>query len=295
MASLLKSRPVWIGTIVVGVGLVLLWYLTHSLRKPDQLSQADMAMLTTFVNKDLRNLDDSARGGLAGLLARILPDKYSVQFNNPYSFQPWYLWRFDTRFVLFEGQPLFEIPGVSSAGIHFLDETGRHMGCSVFSTGWRIDLKSARLLNETPVGAPVIEILTERAINGLDIHHQYYGVLDNRVVLLRLEDSEGRFVDYLPHRTNHTIGPEAPSRLPAEWEQGLLSSDPVRVLEVLTWLGGFHPDDLTSRPVNDNDAGRHFVEVWRRPGVQKAILGLSTSKNKWIREAAIGVRERIEN
>jgi hypothetical protein len=256
--------------------------------------------LTAFVDQDLRSLEDKSKGRLSDLLAGSLPERY--QSKDAWAFEPWYLWRHEARngralLILFQGRHILMIPGQSYAAIHFLDPTGGHLSCAEFSTGWRIDLESAVFRHDEAFGGPVIEITTEPVINGRDIHRQVYGVFNDRVALLRLEDSEGSVVDNNYHNPNHTIGPDAPTRTADEWEESLRSSDVALVLESLTWLGGFHRRDLT--PASDNigvediTAARLVAEIRQRPSVQKAITELLQSQNQWIRAAAIAAQRRL--
>jgi hypothetical protein len=258
------------------------------------------ASLDAFVDQDLRNMDDDSQGKLNELLSECLPERYHT--DRIWAFEPWYVWRHETRdghtvFILFQGQHIFEIPVVSRAAVHFLDLNRRHLGCSDFSTGWRIDLKSATLRRDQDLGVHVIEILTAPVINGDDIRRQVYGVFDDRVALLRLEDSFGKLVENNYHNPNHTIGPDPLPRSADEWEQELLSSEPARVLESLTWLGGMHRSDLTSASdnigVEDIIPARTVAELRKRSAVQKAIAELTRCPNRWIREAAQAAERKL--
>jgi hypothetical protein len=120
------------------------------------------------------------------------------------------LGRFDSpggssRFVLVTGQPLFMIPGESRVRIHIFDMKGRHLSSKAFSTGWRIDLKGARIIEGAGSCTSQIEISTHLAIGGADISRQVYELIGNEVVLVRLEDSCGRILRNV--YDGHQIGP----------------------------------------------------------------------------------------
>jgi hypothetical protein len=143
--------------------------------------------LEEFADRDLRALDDGDATCLRELLAAALPDRYGPTRRRPAN--PWHLWRHqgadgDTRLLLFESYPIHDIPGTSSAAIHFLTPGGRLVGTSEFSTGWRIDLEAAEYRRD-PILGPVIELRTGPVINGRNIRRQVYGVFDDRVGLLR--------------------------------------------------------------------------------------------------------------
>jgi hypothetical protein len=261
--------------------------------EPDATAKrVDIASLEPFIGRDLRKLDSKSKAELEHAVSalRPKPDEPASLFGP----LPWYLWRLPAqgkvRFVLFEGQPIFMIPGTSSAAVHLLDEKGAELGCSEFSTGWRIDLISASLHQEPPLELPVIDVRTDPVINGADICRQVYGILENRVTLLRIEDSGGRVLANNYYNPNHTIGPDAPVRSAEEWEQSLRSDSPVAVIEALRWLGGRHRTDLTPPPpdigIEEQAPAKLFNAVRKRAGVRDAVAKLTASKNDWIREAA---------
>lgn len=275
--------------------------------------------LSEFVDQDLRQLDDNPRTGFTKVLAEFLP----VEFTSPrarlnelleqilpeefapkdpyWGFEPWYVWRLKTngrsRFILFQGQHLFMIPGASAAAIHFLDANGKHEGHSEFCTGWRIDIRDAALVHNELIGAPVVVIQTAPAINGTSIGRQMYGILGNRIALLRLEDEDAKLLANCYEYPNHQIGPAPPTRTEAEWEELLLSSERARVLEALTWIGGRHatePDPWAGRVfLEQAEAARLVAAVRKRPIVQKKIAELAVSENQWIREAAAMALEQF--
>jgi hypothetical protein len=118
-----------------------------SLDEPNnQALRANVAQLESFIGCDLRNLDENSALQLKKALAAVLPKQTELEFL--FSAKPWYLWRYEppdksSAFVLFAGQPIWSIPGISSAAIFFIDSSGKLVGSSAFSTGHRIDLESA--------------------------------------------------------------------------------------------------------------------------------------------------------
>jgi hypothetical protein len=273
--------------------------------------------LAEFVNQDLRKLDDgpqtapmkllarflpeemtSPRARLNKLLRRILPDEFKpVGFGA--GFQPWYLWELKTeagsRYILFEGS--------SAAAIHFLDSSGRYNGGSRFSVGgWGlgfspgIGIKDAALLHHELVSAPVIEIQTVPSWNSDKITRQLYGIFENRVALLRIEDSNGKAV--ANSYGDALIGPMPPARTADAWEDLLHSPDRTRVLEALMWIGAWHwtHAEPPSQAVSAEQVamGRLVVAVRKRPTVQQRMGELTTSANPWIREAAELAQEQIQ-
>lgn len=250
--------------------------------------------LDEFVGRDLRKLDDDApkwkqwlghvapskyinsKSRLYRLLDGILPEKYeSTKFFGFFGYQPWHLWRYkedsEPRFILLLVKPLIIVPGESRAAVHFLSSTGNHLGCSDFSTGWRSDVVDAVLRHEAHVKDPIIEIQGSGVFSRSATTRLLYGIADNRVALIRVEDTDGTL------RPNFGSGPEPPGRTVEEWEALLWSSEPVPVLEALTWVGSFDREPMTPLIA-------HFRE---KTSIHDRIAELSESENQWIREAAI--------
>lgn len=249
--------------------------------------------LSTFLSQDLRRADSNRVDNLVHFLA--LAGHESDSRNQWFSPQPWFVWKLENkRFVIFEGQPIFTIPGGSSAAVHVFDPAARHLTSCTFSTGWRIDLKTASLIKEPSLDTEVIEARTEPTRTTQNIpRRQIYGFVGSRVALIRLEGSKGEIFRNTYIYPNQTIGPPPPTRTPDQWEAALNSDDVIETLEALMWLGGRHldsSDDSSMRMVHevvheDVTAARLFAAVWQRQNVQKALDLLVESKNKWVSEA----------
>jgi hypothetical protein len=259
----------------------------------DALVQQSKPPLATYVNLDLRKLEEGPKAELAKLLAATLPEKYRAE--GPWAFEPWFVWRSESAngqngFILFQGLHIFVIPGQSHAAVHLLDDSGKLLHSVDFSTGWRIDIDSASLQHEPTLKGQIIAVRSSPVINGREVSRQVYGVINNRVALLWLEDSGEKLLSNIYHAPNHTIGPDVPKRTAEEWEQALASVQPTVVLEALTWLGGDHRRDLSATPQNvsieDLEAAKLVAAVRQRPGVRKALGELSRSANERIHQAA---------
>jgi hypothetical protein len=248
--------------------------------------------LVSYAGADLRNLNEGRKAELNALLAATLPKERLTE--GPFARQSWAVWPYPTAaerrgLILFEGQHLFMIPGRSSAAVHFFDHSGKYLNSVAFATGWRIDIESAALETDAALGGQLIDVRSAPSINGRDVCRQVYGVIDNRLALLWLEDSTGAMIANTYYAPNHTIGPAPPRRTAEEWEESLTSARPMIVLEALTWLGGDHLRDLSAeRDVvsEDPEAAKLVAEVRRRPGVRKTVDGLSRSESSRIQQAA---------
>lgn len=252
--------------------------------------------LEPFVDADLRQLEDKAE--LNAALSIHLPEG-NRPWHGP---EPWHLWRHELPherpgYVLFEGQHLFEIPGTSSATVHVLSRSGAVLGSTEFSTGWRIDLQEAAYRDHPELGR-IIEVASAPTIGGRSIRRQMYGIIENRVALLRMEDGEGNLLRNDFANPNHTIGPPPPDRTANEWEDSLDSNNPQVVLESLTWIGGFHRLDPNPPPPNafveDTKTGQLVAAMRERAGVRNAVARRSKSEVAWIREAADKALEALQ-
>jgi hypothetical protein len=264
---------------IVTVIAALSWFLS---RPPS---------FATFLNQDLRHLSPDRKQELEELLFRVLPDKRQQNpLANIFEPEPWHLWHStdaegNSRYILFEGRDLFIIPGDSYAKVYLLETNGTILEESGFKTGYRINLEGALLRNDKSLGIEVIEVLTHASINGLDIRKRYYGIIGNRIALLRLEDSNGHLVV-----NGDCDGPPVPKRDASEWATILKSSDPAVVLEALHWLSGDHALD-SSGVCRNHESMSRAIEA--QPGVQASIQALTASQHPWVREAAAIVQNRF--
>jgi hypothetical protein len=248
--------------------------------------------LLSFEDRDLTKIGHRRIGELAQLIESILPKSQGVTFG----FGPYCLSRIandgHSRLVLVECQPLMVIPGLSKARISVFDTEGHFLNSVEFQAGWRITIAGARILKTSPLGVPLIEILSHNVINGRDVARQIYGLIDDDVVLLRLEDSKSRILRNEYVASNWTIGPITPERPIEDWTNSLMSDNPIDVLRTLVWLGGKHWDlketsVFPGDPRSDVKKEAEYVNNVRAvERIQNRVKSLLESKNQWIREAA---------
>jgi hypothetical protein len=201
-----------------------------------------------------------------------------------------------TRLVLFQGTPLWCIPGNSSAHIFVFDVEGRLLTKCGFSTGWRITIEDAHWQEDSGHGFPCLLVCSAPSINGADITSQYYAFLEGTFALVRMEDSAGELVTVNYHNPNHTIGPAVPERTTEQWEAAVRSSDRAEVLRTLVWLSGDHSDPplrLDGISVERFEDASRALEARARPGLRSAVEDLTSSEDRWVQEAAQHAREAI--
>jgi hypothetical protein len=312
MLKFLKKRRIrWLLAItlviLLGGGALLYWY--------SRVSLAD------FVDLDLRALDDTPQTTVGKMLNQIMPGQFPgpqtklnqllkrilpEEYKPAQGVQPHSLWHVKTkigpRFILLESKER-----VSGVCILFLNSQGKYKGSSEFHLGRSFlgglgrltmgpTMADAALVNHELLGATVIAIKTVESALGPVNGRQIYGIFENRVALLRIEDHDGNLVANHYIIREHQVGPSPPTRTKAEWEELVDSSDPTHVLEALTWIGGHHRADDIWRPemfFESVESVRLVTAVRNSPVVQKRIAELTTSDNQWIREAAVLALEQL--
>ena len=257
--------------------------------------QVQFQRFKAFVGQDIRTLPEADQHRLSSIVKDLVfaPESFEFDADRP---QNWYVWQLSSgatsRFVLLQGQPLVKTPGTSSANIYLFDSVGQMVGRSSFSTGWRADVVDAALLPNKIGSEPVIRINTIPDINGRDLAAQYYGIRDDSVVLLRLEDGSGNCIPNIYSWPNLTIGPLPSARKDSEWTRALHDSGTIEVLQALIWLGGDH----THRDTTEN-AGEvtGCMNVRRDPETRAALERLAGDKDRWISQSAKLALEKIAN
>jgi len=235
-------------------------------------STAIFAILITVV---------SAVAGLGSL--------YQRRKFKPLDWREWVSFQAQNYSVVIEGRPVLVVPSQCELrGTVSTPLAGRVFSES-FGGGWRIEVMSGAVSPRTEAGPGLVELHSQPYINGRWIMTQYYRVLGERLLLVRLEDDKGRAVRNNYGAPNHTIGPQVPIREAQAWEASLSSPDPAEILWALAWLGGTHADPVPPPPNYLRESledARRFQEVLKREGVQSRLRVLSTSPNPWIAEAA---------
>jgi len=214
---------------------------------------------------------------------------------------PWFLKKISeakglTRYALIEESPLITIPGNSGMSVHIFGPNGALIRSFAFETGWRIAVTDIRVAHLRQIDRDVIEVRSEPVINGRDVAKQFYALVNDDVLLIRLEDKAGHLVRNAYGAPNHTFGFAITGRSANDWEQTLVSDDPAEVLATLTWLSGTHLDPKEPLPVpptgwpeishEELAEARTAGEVRSRESVQRRLKTLLASENLWVRQAA---------
>jgi hypothetical protein len=190
--------------------------------------------------------------------------------------------------VVFEKQVCKVNPGEDMHRVHTFGPDGRRLEVQEINAGWRQWADDVKSIKASPIGIPVIALQT---VNGYESpsSRQLYAVYENRLVLVRIEDETGKAIRNTYRAPNWTLGEEVAEHSAQWWEEALNSSDRVRVLQALMWLGGIHLNPGTPLPEyvhEDPKLARLAQELLNRPSVKTRIAELRTSDNEWIRDAA---------
>jgi hypothetical protein len=139
------------------------------------------------------------------------------------------------------------------------------------------------------VSGDVLEVESEPVINGRDVAKQYYALIGEKLLLIRLEDSKGKLIRNVYGAPNHTIGLNQTGRSSADWAKSLESNDRAEVLAALTWLGGIHWNPGMAAPDylhEEMSEARLAEEVRALETVKASVNRLRHSDDAWVRDAA---------
>jgi len=269
--------------LIVSAAAVLFGY-------PHIRRQIQFHRFQAYVGQDIRNLPESERESFSAIVNDLVPDQPRGVRALIDGRENWFVWHLSTedgmRFVLFQGDPIKDIPGNSGAYIYLFDARGRLVGQSSFSTGYRMDITDAAIVSDEIKGESLIAVSTGPAFGREDIAKEYYAFLGDNVVLVRLEDKTGAFVGNDYCSSHHTIGPATMARTDGEWIEALKSSDPVEMLRTLTWLGGKHNSPWRA-------PGEESLQVRNHPDIASAVDVLTRNPHPWVSEAALQVQRSL--
>jgi hypothetical protein len=286
-------------TFAVGVTLTLLATSRGPGTAPAQpcAGSSDWCVLLSFEGRDLDELEREPyvelRRAIEALTGKPEPPG---RYFNPKLIAKLSNAQGQYRYVLVEESPLRGIPGDARLRVHVFDAQGKTLSASDFTCGDRIGVTGVKRtrMPESEVGVQesdvdVLEVGSRGSYGGRDLARQFYALLGDAVVLVRLEDSQGTPVANTFSVPNHTIGPPLPPRTAAEWERALGSSDPAEALSALMWVGGEHINIKMPLPwvwAEEMEEARLAADVRSRPVVRELIRLRANCDNRWMRDAA---------
>jgi hypothetical protein len=249
----------------------------------------DSDFLKRYMNQDLLELNEETRIALFKRLERILgKDDTELLIHH----RPKYVWEFHGS----DGKLQFALLCKSMSGmwagatIFLLDQDCKLLKEIPVRAGWRMGIVDAKFYFDQSFNLPVLMFHSAPGIHGRDVARQYYGLIDDRFVLLRLEDSHGEGCTNLITHPNHTFGPFHPPRPVEYWTWLLQKAGPARALEAMNWIGGefdMKDIDMRDRKADEMVFLRNLEEVRNHPDILNAIKQLQNAEHPWVRENAV--------
>jgi hypothetical protein len=248
---------------------------------------ASWRRLLTFEDQNLRTLSDKQLSVLQETIISLV----GVQEDSllPRVFSKIINAKGEYRYVLVRESPLRIIPGGCGLRIDAFSLDGQLLNSSAFGSGWRIGLESMRFVQVDGLAGDLLEVNSQASINGRDIAKQYYGLVGERMLLVRLEDSSGELIPNYYSSPNHTIGSTSLGWSMNDWHDKLNSGDYVEVLAALTWIGGVHlsPEAFTLTYSHEELADvRMAADLRASETIKSLVKGLVRVDHHWIRDAA---------
>jgi len=221
-------------------------------------------------------------------------------------FEVWWVKAIDVgkaAWIVLEADPGGSIPGWSGIQVHVFDKGWKRLTKQAFPTGYRSFLKEVSLVKDNPLkqellvakvtsSGPFIKDGDKKrpAFEQGDFQRQYYALLNDKLVLVRLEDDNGQLAQAHYRFRMSSKGPAVPNRTRDDWVRSLNSANPVEKLATLVWLSGMHLSSSETRYENHSqesvEDSKLFEAVRDTVETKKALRELANSKNSWIQEYA---------
>lgn len=284
-------------TFIIGISVVAFWFFrTNS----EQITNAVIAQskdepatnksawktFLSFSNQDLRKLDRQQKDKLHETVDALVgktTDTGDLRLISKISNE-----RGQFNYILIGESPLLTIPGNSGLRIQLFNPEGKRLNSISFDSGWRIDLTDIEIKYSPEIEREIIVVGSEPVINGRDVAKQYYALIDEEILLIRLEDSKGQPIRNVYGAPNYIIGLNKTGRSAEEWQKALESNDTAEVLAALSWLNGTHwnPQQNQTEKFYESINEAKLVEKVRSDNnTKERINTLSQSKNLWFKDA----------
>ena len=208
--------------------LVFVTIIAVSFAAPGIWHQVQLLRLKSYLNSSSGALEAHDRSTVSSLADSVLNRK--IRFD-PIVREPLpsFLWsRLDSTYVFLELFPKACSHAYSEARVTIFDGDGTLVNDITFQTGYKLDVLNAERITLGPTtelsfaidcipsGGPIdfSDGRCFREKQGVGVRRQYYSVIDNKPVLLRLEGISGNL---MPNGVDHfMIGPETPDNFAPE-------------------------------------------------------------------------------
>jgi len=183
------------------------------------------------------------------------------------------------RTLLFQGEMMMSIPGRSQAHLALFNG-GEFLRQETFVTGYRSQILDAAIVKDRLPGEELIAVETR----GWSGAKRYYALINDRPVLVRLEESEGELLAN-EYPWSHVFENPDPPLQADDWIRQLDEPRASRVLQALVWLG----------PRNDESLRNDLVHpvVCRDPRTLAAVQRLAKHENPWVAEMAAMTLQKL--
>ena len=218
----------------------------------------------------------------------------AVDFDDRFPGIPtWHTWNTaqagEFRRVTFGAVPALTVPGASIGMVQLFDNAGKKLGEWKFWPGPEVELAKVSFSHNREVDTDVIAITDVGQIAGQNVAKQFFAFDRDALFLIRLEDDDGQILQNQYHYPRFPLGVAPDARTATEWIKLLESSNRVRVLAALTYLGGQF--QLASRPdfwqqVSDTRLIAPIRELRANARIRVLIATHQKATSPWIREAA---------
>jgi hypothetical protein len=222
------------------------------------------------------------------------------------AYRPWWVKKFESgecKWLVLEVHPLVENPGVSGARVHAFDAQWHRIAKQEFPTGYRFDVADAAIDRANPLGENLLVITIEYsgpfvgrredkrpAFEASYREREFFAWRHDHVVLVRLEDGDGKIIPNPYDWAQSYKGPPVPDRTADQWISALSSADGAEQLGALVWLTGGHFDSSNSRsPGTSQESLEHakaFEGARDSAETRKLVPHLRVSPNEWMRDYA---------
>lgn len=242
-------------------------------------------VLLSFENQDLAGLDEQS----TEIVKRAIETATGPAGTNtsrsffPSIFRKISNTKGERRYILVEESPLMFIPGEASIRVHIFDTGGRVLSRTQFKTGNRMHINSIQIRKNYSLNSEALVVDCEFWIG--DHHsHEFHVVVGDE--LRPVYRGEGFRVDRFNYSQPSRITEPRMDLSVDEWEKELQSTDDMRVLAALAWLGGYHWDGQDPGCEEDrSDAGK-VTNLMARESVRRRLADLSNSSNYFIKGTA---------
>lgn len=245
----------------------------------------DWELLLSYENKDLTKINEEEYKNLKNVLDRLgargLVRSQLGVFSKISNVQG------KNYYVLIGMINPMIVPSNCELQVQLFDSQGTFLKYISFNSGWRMDLTRAKVEFISEISRELIIAESYPEINGRDVAKQYYGLINDEISLVKLENSKGEIVPNYYYASNHTIGSIPSDLTEQQWINSLNSNDIIEVLATLTFLGGQHSDKFDQLFAGEKSKRVKLVEkIHANQSVKLKISEFIKSDNRWLNDAA---------